>query len=477
MEEYKEECKEHNKDYAFFCKTCNIPVCCDCLSLHGEKGCTYPVTLAAYAKQELMPMYEKQMECLEEEKAPAVESFKKFASIAEPIKNNLVLLKERLEKISNGIVNAISLLQCQIQQSTEAHKSVKEKFKAECKELEELITKNDNEGILRKIKENGSLSVYKMGDVQEQLLIGIDSLIKSLLESQDIKSLTECLSALTSMLNEITPKDTSTLGKMGVYGLCHQRSNWTTLCKYVIETGELISLITVPCHCTVTKINDRIFLSGGRNPATNIVSEYIEETQRLTPKEPMKYKKYYHKSQVYSKDEFLVIGGYDSTYISYCEQYNVSSNKWSLAPSLKIARECSGTAYLRNKYIYAIGGYNSKSTIEQLNVEEMKEWIILKIKSNEIEFDTSPTAFPISDTEIIIICGGDTPYAGVYHTEEEIIKRTESNAISDRYYTNAPYIFEKDVYIIGDNHGNINIYNMVNKKFTYKRYNDITFNA
>lgn len=81
-----------------------------------------------------------------------------------------------------------------------------------------------------------------------------------------------------------------------------------------------------------------------------------EDTKTLVSRNPMKYAKYGHLLQVISDVTFVTIGGYRDHYIPYCEKYQITSNEWRLLPSLNKARSLPGTAFLDNRFLYAIGG-------------------------------------------------------------------------------------------------------------------------
>ena len=59
-------CKVHNKAYQIICTTYEILLCLDCLSLHGEKGCKWPIGISTYASEQLVNKYKECLKQLEE---------------------------------------------------------------------------------------------------------------------------------------------------------------------------------------------------------------------------------------------------------------------------------------------------------------------------------------------------------------------------------------------------------------------------
>eukprot|EP00826_Nyctotherus_ovalis_P004208 TRINITY_DN10890_c0_g3_i2.p1 TRINITY_DN10890_c0_g3~~TRINITY_DN10890_c0_g3_i2.p1 ORF type:complete len:260 (-),score=31.92 TRINITY_DN10890_c0_g3_i2:108-842(-) len=234
---------------------------------------------------------------------------------------------------------------------------------------------------------------------------------------------------------------------------------------------RLIDALTLPEDSSVVQVARRTFLSGGSNPCVNTVSEFVEDNATLIPKAPMKYAKNHHRAQAIHSKAFVTTGGFDTFQVFYCEEYSVTRSEWRDLPSLNRARSNTATAFLNNRFLYAIGGSNTNSEIEMLDFNEKKAWIPV-VFTNELAFNNSPAAFPISDHEIIILCGGNTASSGIFNTRNNTVKNFPLGNIVDHYMYNAVSIIDKKAYIISYN-GNIHFYDIEEKKYIEHPYSNL----
>jgi hypothetical protein len=58
------------------------------------------------------------------------------------------------------------------------------------------------------------------------------------------------------------------------------------------------------------------------------------------------------------KNTFAVVGDRDNSKgTAYCEEYSIVEDKWKELPMLNQGDSYYGTAFLNERYLYAIGGY------------------------------------------------------------------------------------------------------------------------
>ena len=193
----------------------------------------------------------------------------------------------------------------------------------------------------------------------------------------------------------------------------------------------------------------------------------------MISKAPMKHAKYGHATESISLDKFISIGGYTGRVVmADCEEYDVNANIWKSFPPLNKARSYIGTALLKDRYLYAIGGYRNNNNIEMIDLNLRNNWEIVKLNMNQLEFCDSPAAFPISDNEILILCGSADTDVGIFSTKSRVVEKLHLKSLKESYYYNSVCIIDECAYIIGSFSGGIHIFNL--KKM---RFNDIKFKA
>lgn len=84
------------------------------------------------------------------------------------------------------------------------------------------------------------------------------------------------------------------------------------------------------------------------------------ESITITPREPMLTAKYYHSLCRLLNRSIFSVGGYDyAKSIDDAERYNVLENTWSKLPNLLRPVNEPATCLYKDKYLYAICGYDS----------------------------------------------------------------------------------------------------------------------
>eukprot|EP00826_Nyctotherus_ovalis_P030594 TRINITY_DN2441_c0_g1_i2.p1 TRINITY_DN2441_c0_g1~~TRINITY_DN2441_c0_g1_i2.p1 ORF type:complete len:237 (+),score=52.89 TRINITY_DN2441_c0_g1_i2:70-780(+) len=67
--------------------------------------------------------------------------------------------------------------------------------------------------------------------------------------------------------------------------------------------------------------------------------------------------RYYLDSNTVDNEHIYVLGGRDyETFLSSCEKYSITEDKWTLIKPLNMARDCINSGVMDSRYIYAIDG-------------------------------------------------------------------------------------------------------------------------
>ena len=398
-------CKIHGKPILMVCTSCKELLCFKCPALHTEKGCKSSIDLPTYAAKVLLPKYRSQLDEYEKRKHFIQASAREFESSSEKLKNDLLKLKTKLESVLSYINATISLLKNGVVQSK--YGIVNNTIENEYKLIKKAVEEENISYIVEKMKSKESSVILGMGDGEQQLLETIKNSISCLIDFKEFETLEQSLKVLGIVYKRANTQSVLSLEGNYIYGICYKVGEYKRLCKYDIRTKKLIPTKVTTYGCTITQIGNRIFLSGGDEPVVNTLNEYIEESQTLIAREHMNYSKCEHKAEPISFSDFVTVGGNDgNSSISYCEQYSLKHNKWLKMPSLNRSRRFPATAFLNNKYLYAIGGIGSNNEIEMLDLGEWLNWVTINLLPKKLDFDDGPAAFPISPHEIMILYSG-----------------------------------------------------------------------
>jgi len=465
-------CGEHSEAKNIFCETCNNLMCLECLNSHAEKNCKSPISLFHYANKQILPKLKAEFDKFEEDKDKEKEreSFEKlireFIDSSKDIKQQLIQLKSITEKLIDNM-EALETLTNIADKASSYYDVIKESLKEKYESMKEAIINKDIKYIIEnKGKGHDLKEVIGFYSKQKELIESIKKSINDLLKSKGIEEVTKGLQGLYSSHAILMEYQGNKVTSKFHYGLISSQDDFKVLCKYDIITKKLIPTFPVKHRAAVTQIGNRVFLTGGHNPVVDTVHEFIASKKSLVPKTSMKHARYYHSTHVISSDVFVVLGGYNNEKRNaYCEEYSIYKNKWTALPSLNNARQGAGTLLLEKKYLYAIGGYGSNSTIERLDIIRKNAWIPVNLASNELSIDYSPRAFLISGSEALILSGNNTDeVVGIYDINEGTIKKSEMTTVKDYYYFVNVCTFGSYVYIIGYS-GNVVSYNSDTKKF------------
>eukprot|EP00826_Nyctotherus_ovalis_P048061 TRINITY_DN5623_c0_g2_i2.p1 TRINITY_DN5623_c0_g2~~TRINITY_DN5623_c0_g2_i2.p1 ORF type:complete len:476 (+),score=108.61 TRINITY_DN5623_c0_g2_i2:100-1527(+) len=463
--EQNPRCQEHNKKLNSFCVSCSTLLCFKCLSEHGKKGCEYPIDLPAYAGERLLPKYKAQLVDFEVKREMIEGSVKDFIESAEGMKNELRQLKERLEQLLETVESSIEVLERGVDQSIPLQQTIRSFLAEQCKDLEDAVKAEDMGYIINKISDKEPVNVIGIGDGEKRLVEAVNESVAYFLKSDVVESLNTSLKEMLAIYRQFAYQSPSRVVSNYVCGICSTQSNYTRLCMYDVQTKKMTPAVPVPQWCTVTQLGSQTFLTGGCNPVvTNMVSEFIEASQQLVLREPMKYAKHCHRTEATSPKTFITIGGDNGTIsVPYCEEYSVTDNKWKMLPNLNKARHYAGTALL-GKYVYAIGGRSTSGEIERLDLTEKKRWVIISPTIIEIAFTNDTLAFPTSSEEITLFRGGNLTEVAVYNVKRGTVKKQGFTLKGDFYRYNPVCQIGRNSYVIG-HLGHIHIYKAAERRF------------
>ena len=456
MERY-DICKVHKKDMTMFCKDCNVPMCYKCVVVHSDKECKCLLEITTYAKRYILPKYQQDIEYLQNNQKLIKESINNFTVLSEDLKKKIINYKEIIENLLDDLNNCMNQLDI-IKNKNTQFENMKNHIENEYDELMNSITNEDMNDILKKIyREFIGIDLHKNNT---QLIESINKLLNDFIDINKVNTLNEVLQEYDKKYKQYLK-----VVNNDVYGICNPQNNCKSLCKYNINDKKIYLSVNVPRHCTVSQIGPRIFISGGFDPYTNSLSEFIEKSQELILKEPMAYSKNNHAVEPISNNTFITVGGFNKFALRYCEKYSILDNKWSLLPLLNIARYWIGTAFIQNKYVYAIGGCDSKNSIEVFNINIMTNWKIINLASNDANFNNSPGTIKLSNNEIFIFCGNGTNETAIFNIKNSTVKKQSIIAKPDYYFHSRICAIGRFAYIIGFN-GHIHILDMDKKQIT-----------
>eukprot|EP00826_Nyctotherus_ovalis_P052459 TRINITY_DN6646_c0_g1_i2.p1 TRINITY_DN6646_c0_g1~~TRINITY_DN6646_c0_g1_i2.p1 ORF type:complete len:473 (+),score=28.63 TRINITY_DN6646_c0_g1_i2:213-1631(+) len=459
-------------------------MCLKCLSTHSKKSCKHPTYLLSYvssyywnsssiesdAGDELLPRYRERLDNFEKDMKITDEAMREFFASSKIIKEGLFKIKAKLEGLLKVIDRGLELFRKSKKNLVVTKDSIKGSMTTQYEELKEAVESEDLSCIIEMLYKSCTPDIPDISDGGKQQIEALKKIMDELMAM-------EKLNAFSDLLNEFNGKHKLLIGnceldtqKVHIYGICYPQKDYSALYRYDIQSKKLECLLDVPNSSSVAYISGRVFISGG-SPSTNSTKEYVEKYSALFPKALMKYNKCNHTIQMINKNLFVAVGGYDTTYLSCCEEYSIVNDKWESIPSLNKPRCYIATVFLNNELLYAIGGTNYNNDIEVLNYSEKKIWTDVNIMVNEISFSGSPKALIISKDEILILSGNNTIIAGLWNIKANIIKDYPGSKLND-YYTNQFYVENGKGYILGY-YRYMHIFDLDTRKFTELEYSSM----
>eukprot|EP00826_Nyctotherus_ovalis_P064289 TRINITY_DN9427_c0_g1_i13.p1 TRINITY_DN9427_c0_g1~~TRINITY_DN9427_c0_g1_i13.p1 ORF type:complete len:466 (+),score=31.16 TRINITY_DN9427_c0_g1_i13:172-1569(+) len=458
-------CKEHNKPIQMYCKDCSDFVCIRCFPIHEEKGCKYPIDLITYGKEALL-VSEAYLTKINSEDQIMEKLIKRLIGTSEIVKQELVKLRTKLIELLESADESLDL----IEESEDSFEPMVELLKNNIKSRYEKLKRATENEDLKCIVEQAE--ECEGNDKIEKLASLLNRNVRKCINSNFLDKLTELLKRLNVKYGQILPNNYLMKRHKFIYGTCTQEESNTVLCKFDIATKRFGATVNVPQYCVVIQIKERIFTTGGYDPYTNKVYEFIETTQSLFPKQPMKYAKNCHAACAISTNSFVTIGGFNKAALSCCEEYLLSADTWMPFPSLNVARLNAGSILMKNRYLYAVGGRNTKNEIEVIDISIQKSWMLVNIASNELDFNECPEILRMSDNKLIILCGNDTTEAGIFNIKHKTIKKHPLCTVADYFACNSATVIGRKTYLMGYQ-GNVYIYDLITKNLKEFPYSNM----
>jgi len=263
------------------------------------------MTLFTYTEQELLPKLRAQCEEIEES-----ESINEFIASSKRVRKGLIQLKSKTEKLLESIVKSIELFNASETILLPTTETLKARIAVECEKLKRAVEREDVSYTMSKI--NYSIG---MKDNEKHLVEALIESTSNFLKSNELEVLEGLLKEFNNRYNVTTNKTSNEF----VYGIYHPQPNCTMLSKYDIQSKTLHTSLTLPQYSSLLQLQYRVFVSGGYKLCVNVVSEYIEDINKLVKRQAMNYTKCYHTVQAITYRTFVTVGGWNGSEISCCE--------------------------------------------------------------------------------------------------------------------------------------------------------------
>eukprot|EP00826_Nyctotherus_ovalis_P021688 TRINITY_DN17042_c0_g1_i2.p1 TRINITY_DN17042_c0_g1~~TRINITY_DN17042_c0_g1_i2.p1 ORF type:complete len:428 (+),score=95.12 TRINITY_DN17042_c0_g1_i2:75-1358(+) len=384
------------------------------------------------------------------------ESIKEYSTLLLDLEQELIQLKDTLRQTIERVNKTLELLRTSAEKELITMQNITPTAMNLYEEVKTAVEEENIPYIINKLDANISIG---LSDNDINLAKGLKESVLRLSKAKELEAVRVLLKEFNEKYEEFVEKlNPSSVSKF-VYGTCKALSYFKELCRYNIQTKKLVPVIPVPGKCSVLQINKRVFVSGGyEEKFMNTLSEYVEYKNALIPKEPMKYSKLCHAAQATSDKSFAVLGGSNDLIIPYCEEYSLAKNSWVELPPLNRSRWSAGSAFVGGRFLYAICGLNT-DTIEMLDMSEKKAWKMMQPVLDALALETSPAAFAVSDSEIVILLGNNTEIVSAYDIKDDKIRVLKHTANADYYHYKSIVAIEGKVYTLSYN-GNMHIYDI-----------------
>ena len=296
-----QKCKDHGKPLQIFCEVCHSVLCINCLSGHNKNNsCNkWPVSIIEYANDQILPIYKKEVDEFESKKKNIEGSMGTFLDASKRLHEKLIKLKEVLDSLLESINSALEFANSNKKEPNIVIEEMQAKIESEYADLKKAIEIENFNYIIGKIDEKPTIEIE---DIASQLINDINGFIDGLIETKELKLLSDSLKLFNNNTKIMVNN------QRFVYGNVTVNTNREVLYKYDILSKKLIASINIPYCSSVFQIMNHIFICGGSSPI-NTLSEFVEESQSLITKQPMKNARYCTSTQQVSSNEFVIIGG------------------------------------------------------------------------------------------------------------------------------------------------------------------------
>lgn len=391
-------------------------------------------------------------------------------SSLETVEAGLLRFRAQLENVLQTVARVLASLK---DEQSATKRKLKENLMAQYEYMKEAVECEDVYYIASRLSRP---DLEEASESNKQLAEALNKAMEEVMQMRQLAELDELLNSFYSRSN--FPKFLYGLQAEGkyVYGVCYlQDYGNMTFCRYDIKNRRMTPVFDKYYNSMVVQIAQRIFLCGGYETferCTGTLNEFIEKSKTLIFRSPMRYAKYHHRAQVINSKVFVTIGGkcgnnwYENIIIPHCEEYSIDNNKWNMLPSMQHARFMPGSAFLKGRFLYAIGGCKAGNSIEALDFNDNKKRSreLLMLESRELEFTDNMLAIPVSDNEILILSGDKEMKAGLLNLDLKVISQWPSLKLEDQYTHNQVVIIGRNAYILGTS-GHMHILDIDYRKF------------
>jgi len=285
---------------------------------------------------------------------------------------------------------------------------------------------------------------------------------------------------LTPKAEDIAFQEADLLMQASILFVFDQRASSLFVCHFDFKQIAKINAVDymINSNCGIAQLRNDFFISGGFDTFNvkfqkNTVKLHFTGITEIKGdvKADMILEKSQHKLVLLNVDTMYSIGGKskDRKFLTQCEKYEISKDRWELAPSLNEGKLNVGATAVNGTTIYAFGGFKGShvGTIECLNtLGTKKAWKIIK-PANSIWTPRDEVAcYQSSKNEITIFggidsSGGCTDDVFEFNIETCIMKKAASKLYRKEWFSASVPIKLRDgsICVSGFFESGIHIYN------------------
>ena len=302
------KCTDHDKEIIIFCKDCNSLMCKKCIPIHADKGCKCILDIETYCEKFFLPKCKSEIENLERNKETIKDSIRNFTTLSENVMKKIIKLRIIVQQLLETLDSCINLIKIEEESHHSLFKTYQSKIFNEYEELKTFIKNDNTPHLIKAINLDSVNSQIAIGDGEKLLVESLKNSLSTIMEEKKLELLNESLKEFLAKHQSLKLLNYNEIDNKYIYGICGPEGDRKILCKYNVESKKLTRTINVPQDCTISQIGRHVFVSGGSNPIINTLSEFMENTETLVPKEGMKYAKFAHSIESISNDEFITVG-------------------------------------------------------------------------------------------------------------------------------------------------------------------------
>ena len=219
--------------------------------------------------------------------------------------------------------------------------------------------------------------------------------------------------------------------------------------RFLLQKDDLVPVN----YFAALKLQDRFFICGGYNKASQLQSTFYIKNGVFQQKEDMFYKREDHSLVLSSplRQIYVLAGNGPNGLLNQCEKFSLDNEKWTKIPPLNRENEEAAAVLHNSRFIHYFGTKLIKE-FEVLDLfEEETGWKLMKLTAQPEEFcgNSGLAGIQISEKEILLF-GGESNNSFIFHSEKlAVVKYKSLKQKSEfRYPIINPLIFDKNVYAV-----------------------------